>query len=76
MMHAHSTAFPVHGFIQVLLLTSVFHEGCASGRWSLQPGAHMWRCKSLLWSPGAMLLKVLTISLISSFQIALPCVVR
>ena len=27
MMHAHSIAFPVQGFIQALSLTSVFHEG-------------------------------------------------
>ena len=75
-VHAHSTAFPVQGFIQALLLTSVFHERCVLGRWPLKLGVYMRRCKPPLWSPGAMSLKDLAISLISSFQIALPCIVR
>ena len=82
MMHAHSTTFPMQGFIQALLLTSVFHEGL-SFSWKmcikmlvLQLGVHMWRCKSPLWSPGTMPLKHLAISLISGFQITLPCIVQ
>ena len=71
---------PDQGFIQPVLLTSVFHEGLSfmalgysfitqqvSVRWPLLLVGHMGCCKPPMWGPGAMPLETLTISMIPVF---------
>ena len=76
----------LQGFIQVLLLTSVFHEGlsfmavghnpaCAS-MLSLAAGDSRGQCKPPLWGSGAKSLEDLIISAIPGFQIAFPWIIH
>ena len=76
----------VQGFIQALLLTSVFHEGlsfmaigynltCIS-MLTLAAGVSRRRYKPSLWGSGAKSLEALTISAIPGFQIAIPWINR
>ena len=80
----------MQGFIQALLLTSVFHEGlsfmtvgdnptCISTLVIATGGSYMRCCNpstpTPLWGPGAMPLKALAITPILCFQIAFPYII-
>ena len=77
---------PLQGFIQALLLTSIFHEGLSfivvghnpmyASTLALAAWVHMWCCKPTLWGPGPMPLDALAILPIPDFQIAFPCIIQ
>ena len=63
------------GFIQALLLTSVFHNGLSFMTVGHKP-TYISTLMLVAGGSGAMPLETLTISPIQGFQIAFPCIIR